>query len=78
MATKSLIESISNMEQKLHRVAYRLLQNEMEVEDAVQDAIFNRQKHGNPRIAMKPNIGCLQYSRMYVSTNCDSDGAQLT
>lgn len=48
MATKTLIESISNLEQKLHRVAYRLLQDEMEAEDAVQDAIFNMIKAREP------------------------------
>lgn len=37
------------MEQKLHRVAYRLLQNEMEAEDAVQDAIFNMIKAREPK-----------------------------
>lgn len=37
------------MEQKLHRVAYRLLQNEMEAEDAVQDAIFNMTKAREPK-----------------------------
>lgn len=37
------------MEQKLHRVAYRLLQNEMEAEDAVQDAIFNMIKAQEPK-----------------------------
>ena len=36
------------MEQKLHRVAYRLLQNEMEAEDAVQDAIFSMIKAREP------------------------------
>ncbi|MGN0209562.1 MAG: RNA polymerase sigma factor [Muribaculaceae bacterium] len=48
MATKTLIESISNLEQKLHQVAYRLLQDEMEAEDAVQDAIFNMIKAREP------------------------------
>ena len=36
------------MEQKLHQVAYRLLQNEMEAEDAVQDAIFSMIKAREP------------------------------
>ncbi len=48
MATKTLIESIPNLEQKLHQVAYRLLQNEMEAEDAVQDAFFNMIKAREP------------------------------
>lgn len=48
MATKTLIESISYLEQKLHQVAYRLLQDEMEAEDAVQDAIFNMIKAREP------------------------------
>lgn len=41
MGKETLIESFCKLQQKLHNVACRLLRNEMEAEDAVQDAFCN-------------------------------------
>ena len=41
MGTEIVIESFARLRQQLHSAACRLLQNEMEADDAVQDAVVN-------------------------------------
>lgn len=41
MGTENVVESFAKLRRQLHLVACRLLQNEMEADDAVQDAIIN-------------------------------------